>query len=249
MEGHEARIKKMDLDTALCITSLAGIPTHDSIGNLLASVWCKHTSDMQKEVGSLLETEDLRKILLDQLRRHIEKRQDLLYETEDTKPLVKWIMDFTVAWEEEYRVANYKKYDVSQKVYSAMLEAYNYVKECLSDNHGQKFSQWIKIFETEKEGHFSGEKAAVRSMFRRDSVNPVMCMLAAKIMQKQEVCNRPGAYSSKVQRNDVTEQIHDAKVKVDHEIEMEDSSFLKIISETERNEFTKDFTFHGPHAS
>ena len=34
-------IRKIDLETALCITSMAGITTHDSLGNTQPGVWCK----------------------------------------------------------------------------------------------------------------------------------------------------------------------------------------------------------------
>ena len=91
------------MQTALDITSLAGFPTHDALGNLLASVWCKHSTTVDKGTGVLMETEDLRKILLQQLGVHISTRQDLILETEDTRPVVNWIVQFTDDWEDAYR--------------------------------------------------------------------------------------------------------------------------------------------------
>ena len=123
----EKRLRVFDMETALCIASVAGCPTHDGLGNLLPSVWCRHEADVAQSTSVLLESADLRKILLEQLRAHMERRQDLILESEDTEALVQWIITFSQDWETKYREKQNQKYDISQNIYAAMLETYHYV--------------------------------------------------------------------------------------------------------------------------
>lgn len=268
----DADIKKIDLETALCIASMGGCQTHDALGNLLPSVWCKHYQEEGDETGALLEANDLRKILLQQLQVHIAKRQDLILETEDTAPLVQWIMDFTDDWEKEYRTKIKKQYDISQKIYAAMLEAFQIVEAEMMNYFGHDaVRSWKEKFNDIQDPNtrlispaspqatspdssssspsmnnastvtdlkmFKYEKAAVRMIFRYPAINPVLCKLASKVLQKQEVCNKAGAYSSKVQRNDVTLQYDDAVYSLQEEFQHSDTPFKHILAMDPNHEY------------
>ena len=258
----DADIKKIDLETALCIASMGGCQTHDALGNLLPSVWCKHCGNPADETGALLEANDLRKILLQQLQVHIAKRQDLILETEDTAPLVQWIMDFTDDWEKEYRSKIKKQYDISQKICAAMLEAFQIVETEMMNYFGHDAVRiWKEKFKTISDSIsppasesspspsasqspqtlsgsivqtgpniFKYKKAAVRMIFRYPAINPVLCKLASKVLQKQEVCNKSGAYSSKVQKYDVTLQYDDAVYSLHEEFQYSDTPFRHILA-------------------
>ena len=244
LDAQKLRLKKIDMQTALDIASLAGFPTHDTLGNILAAVWCKHSSSVEKGSGVLMETDDLRKILLQQLGVHISTRQDLILESEATKPVVQWIVQFTEDWEDAYRTRQGLKYDISQRIYSAMMEAYQVLEDELASRHGEdKIREWKNKFQ-EKDEHFSNQKGVVRSVFRSPDLNYHMCRLASKLLQKKEVCNKSGAYSSKVQRNDVQQQVDDAILTLSTELERTNSPFHAILQwdEKQREKFTIDTT-------
>ena len=230
----------MDLETALCIASMAGSQTHDELGNLLPSVWCKRADDLAKETGVLLETHDLRKILLEQMRAHIAKRQDLILESEETLPVVQWIVQFTSDWEDEYRNKQNRKYDISQKIYAAMMETFHIVESEL-ESRGHSTKTWkLKFSHSTDSRHFTNEKAAIRSLFRVPEINPILCKVASKILQKREVCNKAGAYSSKIQRHDVTQQLDDAVSALEDMLDAPVNVFLHYISK--EGEFWKDLS-------
>jgi len=54
----------------------------------------------------------------------------------------------------------------------------------------------------------SGDDAAVRLLFWHPETRSLMCRVVGTILRKQEVCNRSGGYSAKVQRNDITQKKH-----------------------------------------
>jgi hypothetical protein len=66
---------------------------------------------------------------------------------------------------------------------------------------------------TELESFFwmhRGFSAIVRLLFRADVIPNMrehLCMLAGKLLQKKEVCNKAGAYSSQRQRSDVVQEL------------------------------------------
>jgi len=51
-----------------------------------------------------------------------------------------------------------------------------------------------------------GDEAAMRLLFRHENTRSLMCRIAGAMLRKQEVCNKSGAYSAKVQRNDISQQ-------------------------------------------
>lgn len=228
------KTKQIDLQTALDIVSLAGLPTHDAMGNIMASVWCKHTTDIVKETGMLMEQEDLRKILLDQLKVQIASRQALILESESTKPVVEWIVDFTEQWEQTYRNRQDLQFDISQRVYAIMMQTYHILEEELLQFHAIKqMRQWKQRFDAlPTPACHTSQQGIVRSLFRDPAINHHMCRLAARLLQKQDVCNKAGTYSSRVQRHDITQLADDAVMALREELEHTDSPFHAIF-ETE----------------
>jgi hypothetical protein len=94
----------------------------------------------------------------------------------------------------------------------------------------------------------SPHEATIRFYFRNDFTSPIICLLAGKILQKRQVCNKAGAYSARVQRNDVTREKDDVLSMFADKIEREDDMF-KRCKELLRNRkkmrlFLTDHTFH-----
>ena len=107
---------------ALSIGAIGGVPTRDRRGNVMDSLWVKYSE--QSVVGMLLETSDIRKILLEQIQDQLKARRDLIQEVEQNEVVCKWLMAFTKAWEEEYSSNIVSRFDIGQLILSAMSEAY-----------------------------------------------------------------------------------------------------------------------------
>jgi hypothetical protein len=54
------------------------------------------------------------------------------------------------------------------------------------------------------------DNAVIRFLFRNPYFGMHMRRVAGKLLKKQEVCNKPGAYSAKIQRNDITQEVNEA---------------------------------------
>lgn len=224
------KLKENDLQTALDIVSLAGLPTHDTLGNILASVWCKYSVDVEKEASFLIEADDLRKILLEQLKMHINSRQALILESEDTVPVVQWIVSFSEQWEKEYRTRQGLRYDISQRVYAVMMETVYVLEDILCEFYSEEqMRQWKQKFENLQGSRFKNQQAIVRSLFRHNQLNHHMCLVASRLLQKKEVCNKSGSYSSRIQRHDITQLADDAIQTLREEVEHINSPFRDIV--------------------
>lgn len=275
-------LKGIDQQIALSIGALAGIKTRDSRGNVLDALWVKYSE--QSVVGMLLETNDIRKILLDQVNEQLAARKDMIQETEQTEIVCQWLMAFTNSWEREYSKQIVSQFDIGQIILSAMSEAYfevigllDHARICRNQvahihvlNGVQLAVKSLKddkdnvrpaidraeenirvvdadlsnrisalenrsglleaktLIDEEKRTHgdlkkketaiitehsklikqeiHQGDEAAIRLFFRHPNTRSLMCRIAGAILRKQEVCNRSGGYSAKVQRNDISQQ-------------------------------------------
>ena len=220
-----ALIKHSDLETAIEIAGLAGVPTRDRRGNVLSTIWTKQVQNMERETGVLLEANDMRKLLLEHLRDSITKRQALLLELDSTEPLVQWICDTTQEWELTYCRKLKEKYDVSSMIYACMQEVVFEVMPylmSLADNTSAlafeavrrrlKRLGAIRKRDNSFKRHllFDEDRAIVRLLFRHPATRDVFIRLAGKLLQRKEVCNKPGSYSARSQRNDIVQEYNDA---------------------------------------
>ena len=57
------------------------------------------------------------------------------------------------------------------------------------------------------------EEAQVRFFFRHPEISDIMCRLAGKLLQKKEVCNRSGNYSSKINNKKRLKKLINTKKK------------------------------------
>jgi len=122
IEKRHAELKETDQLLALSIGALAGIPTRDRRGNVLDALWVKYSE--QSVVSMLLETNDIRKILLGQIEDQLKARKDLIQEVEQNEIVCQWLMAFTSSWEREYSKQIVAQFDIGLLVLSAMSETY-----------------------------------------------------------------------------------------------------------------------------
>lgn len=218
-----AHVKRDDLLAAVEIAGLAGVPTRDRRGNVLPTIWTKQVQDMERETGVLLEANDMRKLLLEHLRESIEKRQPLLMELDSTRPLVEWICETTQEWEKTYCKKLQEKYDISSTIYACMqevvFEVMPYLLSLRSHTCGKALhavrARLRKLTEgltaaDKKHLLFHEDRALVRVLFRHPAAREVLVRLAGKLLQRKEVCNKPGSYSARTQRNDIVQEYNDA---------------------------------------
>ena len=213
-------IKHHDVHIALSIAGFAGINTRDARGNLLPTLWTKYFDE--SDVGLLLERNDVRALLLKQIESQIKSRRDLLEKLDENDVLVRWIMDFSSAWEKQYALRKHQQYDISQMILSIMQEAFRAVEPFMEQYSTIRPSEFrIKLEseirqlqdaasknpETKKIKFLHGTEALVRFFFREENTSSDFCHVAGKFLKKQEVCNKAGSYSSRVQRNDITREV------------------------------------------
>jgi len=282
IEKRHAELKETDQLLALSIGALAGIPTRDRRGNVLDALWVKYSD--QSVVGMLLETNDIRKILLGQIEEQLKARKDLIQEVEQNEIVCQWLMAFTSSWEREYSKQIVAQFDIGQLVLMAMSETYFEIVGLLdhapafgrgaqnmfadavahavrvfaqqaadaaaelaaveqaialsdadlaaqlarihaplnrSTNVGELVREATKdhaqavrdpraraLFLGAQVGRrvHKGDEAAIQLLFRHEHTRSLMCRVAGATLRQQEVCNKAGAYSAKVQRNDIAQQ-------------------------------------------
>lgn len=122
------KTKNTDQQVALSIGAIGGVPTRDKRGNVLDALWVKYSE--RSVVGMLLETNDIRKILLEQIQEQLKARRDLIQEVEQNDIVCQWLMAFTKSWETEYSAQIISRFDIGQLVLSVMNEAYFEVLPC-----------------------------------------------------------------------------------------------------------------------
>ena len=212
--------KAQDLEIALRIAGFAGLPTRDPRGNVLPSLWSKFYD--QSTVGLLLERNDVRQLLLKQLDSQIRDRKALIENLETNDVVCNWILNFTKSWEEAYTKQKIAEYDISQMILSAMQETYFLIEPFLSKYPPRRslspyeikkrisdIKSLVMAENTDSANLItlhSGTDASVRALFR-SPLSLDLCRVAGKILKKNEVCNRSGSYSSRIQRNDIQREV------------------------------------------
>jgi uncharacterized coiled-coil protein SlyX len=254
-------MKRRDLQVALDIAGFAGIQTRDRRGNILSEIWTKF-GDSSINTTNLLESDDIRNILFEQIKEHLSKERELLLDSEDPAIVCNWILDFANSWERMFRSRTEQRYDISQMIRSSMQESITEIDDLLSNVQldVETVKEHITLIledlqDTNQDLHAQGgskflsaHEAAIRFYFRNNFTSPIISLLAGKILQKRQVCNKAGAYSAKVQRNDVTREKDDILSKFAEKIESDDVMFERcralLKDRKSMRRFLTDHTFH-----
>ena len=218
------RMKNHDRKIAVAIAAFAAVKLKDANGNINAEIWEPYITDPEKQCGNLMNQSSIEVFMKSMLQQQIEKNTPVLMECSNHDTICKWIVEYAGQWETAYRQLDDKSYDISVTVLSVMSEAVAHMSRHF---HNRALDE--KSIRTHFEGALSGEpeevidndesqylpvdEAVTRFYFRHKPCAVHMIMIAGKMWQKREVCNRGGSYSTKVQRNDITRQLDNAEVK------------------------------------
>lgn len=209
-------LKLQDMQIAQKIASYAGMTLRDRHGNLSDDVW--HAVNTVDDTTRLLDTATMRKMLMDQLSQHLEAHKDLLINSDSNDVLVQWIINFQKCWEAKIAEQNLLKFDISVKILTVMEEALLAVSDIMHE-HGIPEREVSKVLACSRADFMlydTVHDTYVRYMFRNEIMRPQLCRVAGKLLQKQLVCNKSGAYSSVKQRNDVTQERDEAMMQLDN---------------------------------
>ena len=218
------RMKNHDRKIAVAIAAFAAVKLKDANGNINTEIWEPYITDPEKQCGNLMNQSSIEVFMKSMLQQQIEKNTPVLMECSNHDTICKWIVEYAGQWETAYRQLDDKSYDISVTVLSVMSEAVAHMSRHF---HNRALDE--KSIRTHFEGALSGEpeevidndesqylpvdEAVTRFYFRHKPCAVHMIMIAGKMWQKREVCNRGGSYSTKVQRNDITRQLDNAEVK------------------------------------
>lgn len=242
-------IRELDMNIALSIAGFSGMPTRDRHGNIVGEIWTK-CNDIDSAAAKLLDYTDMRTMLKEQLRNHLEARKDLLLASDSHDIVAKWIFNFSEAWEKEYQNRTHHGWDISQVIFTAMEEAMYEVKEILNEvypvsarpDQVQATIQSIIDAKPHHSIYQDAYHATVRLFFRNKFTGPMMIHIAGKKLQKQIVCNRSGAYSARVQRNDVQQEVDSAVDNLYHAV-MDDHVLFRQFAELVQEMLHKSTSF------
>ena len=225
-----------DLECAMQIAAYAGLNTRDRRGNLLPEVWVRQADRMSS--AQLLADTDIRSLLVEYLKTEFrgclpgpantEAAHDAV-DTDQQEALmrdqrVRWVLDTVRAWELAYHRLVNRNFDISQKILSAMSDTFYETEGALLaagiDIDGMR-DRIQALHDTDAKKYLSGDNGVMRFFFRHPATKAQFRRAAGRFLQKSEVCNKAGAYSAKVQRNDVTQQrdnaLHDLVVYLEFE--------------------------------
>lgn len=207
-------IRAIDQQTAIDICCMAAMSSHDALGNILPSVWALSTA-VASDKDHFIDVNDVRRFMLNQIEKHIQKRQDLIVELDENDTLVRWISQFTATWESKYREEKNEQHDISQMIFSIMQECVFQVMEFMRNTRPDAHDM-LKMLLRKIEEHNTHllyaqtsfptpEHALARVLFRFPPYNQALCRFAAKLLQRRQG-NRSGVVNTIKQLNSLNQQ-------------------------------------------
>ena len=223
-ERDKKRLKNCDRKIAVSIAAFAAVKLKDANGNINAEIWEPYIKDPEKQCGNLMNQNSIEVFMKSMLQQQIEKNMPVLMECSNHDTICKWIVDYAGQWEKAYRQPQDKSYDISLTVLSVMSEAVAHMSRHFQDRAldekriRARFAAVLcdehqDVIDDDESQYLPVDEAVTRFYFRHKPCAVHMIMIAGKMWQKREVCNRGGSYSTKVQRNDITRQLDNAEVK------------------------------------
>ena len=218
------RMKNHDRKIAVAIAAFAAVKLKDANGNINAEIWEPYITDPEKQCGNLMNQSSIEVFMKSMLQQQIEKNTPVLMECSNHDTICKWIVTYAGQWEEAYRQPADKSYDISVTVLSVMSEAVAHMSRhfqgrALDEKRIRaKFEHVLVgehdgVIDSDDSQYLPVDEAVTRFYFRFKPCAEHMIMIAGKMWQKREVCNRGGSYSTKVHRNDITRQLDNTEVK------------------------------------
>ena len=131
-----------------------------------------------------------------------------------------------------------------KRVHDKLVSNINNLKRDSKNKYHQLLLKYVSEQHCEIESFFwlhRGFAAVVRFLFRADLISDFrenLCVLAGKMLQKKEVCNKAGSYSSQRQRSDVvTELGAQLRVFLNYLDDLKREDFQKLIDALDKDEW------------
>ena len=217
-ESRARAVRLLDHYAATSIASYACIRMSDSNGNPSEAYWKCFVLDPGKQCGLLMNVTTVEKVMVDLMKKMIEKHEEALLQINDDVAVCHWLMKFKDKWEEAYRNVGKQAYDIAGPVLAVMQEAV--VKtERIFETHAPQIGctavrKWLKASydsgKAQREKSLPLQQALTRFYFRHADLAQYMCIIAGKIWKLQEVCDKPGAFPSTKQQNLLQKQVQDS---------------------------------------
>lgn len=214
-----------DLQVAQEIGAMAGMPPLDGAGNVHPSLWSPKLFPMN--VGQLTDSKSVAKSMWQQIDQQITDNKAVINQVDDMSMLPRWSFDTIKTHEEQFKQHMHRVHDISPAIFVCMRETLFRVTpymrnigldhdELLQKLQKQKLKMQNSI-RTDKAQHYhfvSESELVLRFLFRCSITRPFMTTIAGRIMNKHEVCNRPGAWASTKTRHDLTREVDDALIRL-----------------------------------
>lgn len=203
--------KDRDLYYSKKIAGLGQIPCIDAASNVNVNVWAPHLE--YGDIGHLLQPRSIETEMLNSMHTQMDDSKHLLKSLKDVKVFPQWMMEYAAAWEDVYKEKIRRTYDIGQPVLTAMYETMFEIRHRVSHNSlderyiASRLREWIRKSRIPQEHILKDEELVMRFLFRNTHSSDVLCHIAGAILQKSEVCGKPGAYAATRLRHDLTMKV------------------------------------------
>ena len=225
-DGHHAQLifqaQCADLQIAQRIGAMASLPPLDNVGNVHMSIWAPKL--FPGSVGRLTDTSLLAKSMWTQMEQQITDNKAMISQIDDMKTVPDWQYKYIKVHEERLQEHTRRVYDISSSIMSSMHECMFRVQPHFQ-NLGMgmpQLAEYLRTVKTTAENtpatneymYLEDADLSMRFLFRYHITRDFMCTIAGRIMNKHEVCNRPGSWASTKTRHDLTRDIDEALIRM-----------------------------------
>jgi hypothetical protein len=211
-----------DLQIAQRIGAMASLPLLDNVGNVHPSVWAPKL--FPNSVGRLTDTSLLAKSMWTQMEQQITDNKAMISQMDDMQTVPDWQYNYIKVHEDRLQQHTRRVYDISPAIMASMHECMFRVQPHFQ-NLGMSMSELAQSLRTQKGSALRAPPTAayqyledadlsMRFLFRHHITRDFMCTIAGRVMNKQEVCNRPGSWASTKTRHDLTRDIDEALIRM-----------------------------------
>lgn len=226
--NHSAKVYQAqcaDLLIAQEIGAMAGMPPLDAAGNVHQSMWAPKLFPMH--VGQLTDGKQVAKSMWQQIDAQLAENKSLINAVDDMAAVPKWSFQTIKTHEDQYKQHMHRVYDISPSIFVCMRDALFRVTPHMR-NLGipddfvvgrlkRQQERLHTVLSTQHQAQFvflKDSELLLRFMFRCSITQPFMNTIAGRLMNKHEVCNRPGSWASTKTRHDLTREIDEALIRL-----------------------------------
>jgi len=211
-----------DLQIAQRIGAMASLPPLDSVGNVHSGIWAPKL--FPTSVGRLTDSTQLAKSMWSQMEQQITDNKAVISKMDDMQAVPDWQYNYIKIHEERLQKHTRRVYDISPSIEASMHECMFRVQPHFLNLGLDKKDLTRHLLDQKKRAmenttfhqykYLPDADVSMRFLFRHHITRDFMCTIAGRILNKQEVCNRPGAWASTKTRHDLTRDIDEAIIRL-----------------------------------